>query len=218
MGVNYQPEGNFYNKYESKNPIARRLMANFLRNFDDLAAVAKVHTAYEVGSGEGNLSFRLAKRGITVRSSDISGHLVEEANTKAVAERLPARFECASIYDLAPDGAGAELVVCCEVLEHLDKPRVALDILARMARPYLLASVPREPVWRFLNVARGAYWRELGNTPGHVQHWSAGGFIEFIKTRFEILAVRTPFPWTMALCKVLPAASSSRDDVSVAAR
>jgi len=26
-------------------------------------------------------------------------------------------------------------------------------------------SVPREPLWRMLNMARGAYWKSLGNTP-----------------------------------------------------
>ena len=36
----------------------------------------------------------------------------------------------------------------------------------------LLVSVPREPLWRGLNMARGAYMRDLGNTPGHVNHWS----------------------------------------------
>ena len=40
---------------------------------------------------------------------------------------------------------------------------------------HLLVSVPREPLWRALNVARGAYLRELGNTPGHVNHWSKRG-------------------------------------------
>jgi 2-polyprenyl-3-methyl-5-hydroxy-6-metoxy-1,4-benzoquinol methylase len=197
-----QPEGNFYNKYESRNPVERRMMQDFLRAFDDLSASANVGTIYEVGCGEGHLSFRLARRGLKVRSSDVSNRLTEEANRKAVREGLPARFECASIYDLTASNAGAELVVCCEVLEHLDRPDAALGVLARIARPYLLASVPREPLWRMLNVARGAYWRQWGNTPGHVQHWTASGFLRYLGRRFDVVAVRAPLPWTMALCKV----------------
>lgn len=197
-----QPEGNYYDKYNSKNPLARRMMDGFLRAFDDLSVAAKAGAGYEAGCGEGNLSFRIARRGIAMRASDISKRLVEEANRKALADGLTARFECASIYDLTEQQAAAELVVCCEVLEHLEHPEAALDVLARLARPYLLTSVPREPLWRMLNMVRGSYWRAWGNTPGHVNHWSTGAFLRFLGTRFDVLAVRTPLPWTMALCRV----------------
>ena len=36
--------------------------------------------------------------------------------------------------------------------------------------------MPREPLWRGLNMARGAYLKDLGNTPGHVNHWSKRSF------------------------------------------
>jgi hypothetical protein len=55
-----------------------------------------------------------------------------------------------------------------------------------------------------LNLARGKYLADLGNTPGHVNHWSRSGFLDLLSRRFEIVEVRTPLPWTMALCKVRP--------------
>ena len=75
-------------------------------------------------------------------------------------------------------------------------------MLAQLARPHLIASVPREPLWRILNVARGRYWLELGNTPGHLQHWSGSTFTALLAERFELVEVRYPLPWTMALCRV----------------
>lgn len=92
-------------------------------------------------------------------------------------------------------------MVCCEILEHLTDPARALGILARLAQPHLIVSVPREPLWRMLNVARGRYWRVLGNTPGHLQHWSAASFLGLLEGRVEVREVRTPLPWTMALCR-----------------
>jgi hypothetical protein len=53
-----------------------------------------------------------------------------------------------------------------------------------------------------VNVARGAYLRELGNTPGHVNHWSRRGFVELLGRFGEVLEVRSPFPWTMSLVRV----------------
>ena len=69
-----------------------------------------------------------------------------------------------------------DLATAIEVLEHVPEPEATLAEMARVARRRLLVSVPREPLWRGLNVARGAYLRELGNTPGHVNHWSKRAF------------------------------------------
>jgi SAM-dependent methyltransferase len=197
-----QPEGNYYDKYGSKNPLARRMMDNFLRAFDDITSSIDIQTAYEAGCGEGHLSLRLARRGVAVRASDVSARLIQEANVLATRERLPAQFECRSIYDLSAEEASADLAVCCEVLEHLEDTEAAVSILAQIASPYLVVSVPREPLWRILNLARGAYLKDLGNTPGHVQHWSTGSFLRLLRTRFEVIDTRTPLPWTMALCRV----------------
>ena len=67
---------------------------------------------------------------------------------------------------------------------------------------HLLVSVPREPLWRALNVGRGAYVRQLGNTPGHVNHWSKAGFLRMLERHGDVLEARSPFPWTMVLVAV----------------
>jgi hypothetical protein len=52
-----------------------------------------------------------------------------------------------------------------------------------------------------LNLGRLKYVRDLGNTPGHLQHWSRRAFLGFLEARLEVVAVRSPVPWTMALCR-----------------
>ena len=74
--------------------------------------------------------------------------------------------------------------------------------MARVAARHILVSVPREPLWRGLNVARGAYVRDLGNTPGHVNHWSKRGFIHLVERHGEVVETCSPFPWTMVLVSV----------------
>jgi hypothetical protein len=46
-------------------------------------------------------------------------------------------------------------------------------------------------------MARGKYLADLGNTPGHLQHWSRRGFAELVGSQLEVVSVSTPFPWTM---------------------
>ena len=59
-------------------------------------------------------------------------------------------------------------------MEHLGDPEAALEIVAGLASPWAIVSVPREPLWRVLNLGRLKYVGELGNTPGHLHHWSRG--------------------------------------------
>lgn len=111
------------------------------------------------------------------------------------------RVEDLAIRIAGAERHGADLVVCCEVLEHLNRPEEALRRLQCVVSRNLIISVPREPIWRLLNLARGKYIGSLGNTPGHLQHWSARAFTQLVARYFELVAVRTPLPWTIALCR-----------------
>ncbi len=216
--------GNVYDKYGTRNPIARWLMDGFLGAARDLASLAGVEDLHEVGCGEGHLAVQLAQWGYRVRGTDVGPTIIERARAHAAAAGVDVStaashdgaanaaargprggvtgFEIASIYELDPLSDAAPLVVCCEVLEHLDEPERALSALRAVARPWLLVSVPREPIWRVANMARGRYLSALGNTPGHLNHWSKRSFLRLLTRHSEVVAVRSPFPWTMALCRV----------------
>lgn len=193
--------GNVYDKYETRNPIARYLMRGFLTAFTSMVEFSGAKDVHEVGCGEGHLSMILAQYAARVRASDISERVLEKARTLAEANNARISFKAASIYDLDPAKDAAELVVCCEVLEHLPDPERALQILCCLARPYLLISVPQEPVWRILNLLRAKYVGSLGNTPGHLQHWSKGAIINCVRRHARVVRVSTPFPWTMILSR-----------------
>ncbi|HEY0197150.1 MAG TPA: methyltransferase domain-containing protein [Rhodanobacter sp.] len=196
-----QPAGNFYDKYNTRNPVARFLMRGFLRSFSELSALVPVGSALEIGCGEGELSMRLANGGWRVRGCDIAEEAVLEARRRATRAMLNIPFERRDIRSSLDTLEPGDLVVCCEVMEHLEDAEAALDTLCSLSRGHVLVSVPREPLWRALNMARGRYLRDLGNTPGHIQHWSRRAFLELLRSRMDIVAVRSPLPWTMALCR-----------------
>jgi len=202
MGSVVQPAGNFYDKYNTRNPIARALMQRFLAAFAELVNLASpTGTALEVGCGEGELSMRLARAGWLVNGCDIADEAIIEARKRADHAGLSIPFERRDIVDLAGFSEQYDLVVCCEVLEHLENPREAIGILRALCRSHLLVSVPREPVWRAMNLLRGKYFGDLGNTPGHIQHWSRKNFLAMLGQYVDIVAVRSPLPWTLVLCR-----------------
>ena len=193
--------GNLYPKYTTRNPVARSLVANFLTTLRRLVHATGAREVHEVGCGEGHLSMLLAGDGLRVRGCDLAPAALALARRQSRARGLDVPFAQADLYDLEPERDGAPLVLCCEVLEHVPDPQRALAVLARLARPHLIVSVPREPLWRALNLARGQYWRALGNTPGHLQHWSASAFRALLQDHLEVVELRTPLPWTIARCR-----------------
>ncbi|MUL36688.1 class I SAM-dependent methyltransferase [Gloeocapsopsis dulcis] len=187
------------NKYEMKNPVGRYLLYQFDRAIAELVSQINPKTILEVGCGEGHVTQILSQTNASLHCTDISDKILDIAKSRVNYSRIS--FEKKSIYDLQKPTDQADLVVCCEVLEHLEYPQIGLEKLASVAAPYCILSVPREPIFRTLNFLRGAYFTEFGNSPGHVQHWSRRGFIKLVKTKFEILNIKSLLPWTVILAQ-----------------
>lgn len=194
--------GNTYDKYGSRNPIVRRIMQGFDDSLSSLIRKAAPVTIHEVGCGEGYWVLRWNQESMTARGCDFSSQVIEIARDNAKERALPATlFQAKSIYDLDATQDKADLIVCCEVLEHLEFPERGLEALQRVAEKHLIVSVPREPIWCALNLVRGKYVTTLGNTPGHIQHWSRTGFIKLVSRYFDVIEIKNPLPWTMLLCR-----------------
>jgi 2-polyprenyl-3-methyl-5-hydroxy-6-metoxy-1,4-benzoquinol methylase len=196
------PTGNTFDKYGSRNPVVRRLMSAFHSDLDELMRRAGPGSLLDVGCGEGVLTAQWAER---VCSGRVIGIDLEDPKLEAewVRRRRPnLEFRAEEATSLPFADGEFELAAAIEVLEHVPEPQATLAEMARVASSWLLVSVPREPLWRALNVARGAYWRSLGNTPGHVNHWPKRGFVELVGRYGTVQEVRSPFPWTMVLARV----------------
>lgn len=188
-------------KYHSRNPVARAMVDHFAATLLQLAGRTGAPRVHEVGCGEGHLCSILAAAGYQVRGCDLDAAAIARARAEAAEQGLAIDFQVRDLFTQTPDRDAEELVVCLEVLEHLEEPERAMEVLVRLARPHLIVSVPREPVWRLLNMARGRYLGSLGNTPGHIRHWSASRFVAFVSRYAEVREVRKPLPWTMLLCR-----------------
>jgi ubiquinone/menaquinone biosynthesis C-methylase UbiE len=188
--------GNVYDKYGTTNPIARALMRGFLDAATELFDRARADSVLEVGCGEGRLAQHLFTHGRRPRrfvATDREIASISRDVDPAIERRV------ASAYALPFDDASFDLVVCCEVLEHLASPALALAEIARVARRGVLVSTPREPLWRLLNVARGAYLGALGNTPGHIQHFRSASLEALVSQSIRVTDRRSPVPWTILL-------------------
>ena len=191
--------GNTFDKYGSSNPLVRRMMSGFERTAVELFDLAAPGSVLDVGCGEGVLVQRWAQRRPASRfvGIDLEEPSIQEGWAEHPAPNLEYRVVDEPGLPFA-DGE-FELASAMEVLEHLPDPEQMLSEMARCASRHLLVSVPREPMWRMLNMARGAYWSSWGNTPGHLNHWSGRSLRALLSGTGEVREVRSPFPWTMVL-------------------
>jgi SAM-dependent methyltransferase len=194
--------GNTYDKYGSGNPLVRRMMAGFQGTLQELFQTADPRSLLDVGCGEGVLAQRFAQQlpGRRVVGIDLDEPSIQagwEMHTAPNLQYMTMRAENLPFADNEFDLASA-----IEVLEHVPDPEHTLAEMARCAERHLLVSVPREPLWRALNMARGAYWKDLGNTPGHLNHWSRRAFVALLGRHGTVVEVRSPFPWTMLLVRL----------------
>lgn len=173
-----------------------------MRALVDLTRRLNVQTVVDLGCGEGlvlrQLSLLWNKDRVEVHGVDIGTELLQVA--RQIAPSIV--YLTGSIYQLPLPDQYYDLVVCTEVLEHLENPEAALAEIVRVGKGYCLLSVPYEPWWRMTNVMRGSYVADLGNTPGHVNHWSRQTFIQFVNGYLDVESVRQPFPWIMVLGRV----------------
>jgi ubiquinone/menaquinone biosynthesis C-methylase UbiE len=188
--------GNHTPKYTARNPAIRWLTNRWVGNLDRLlsriAQDGASARALEVGCGEGVIAGRLHRRFGEVVALDLP-----DAGLRADWRQVPGpRFLHGDAHALPFADDRFDVVVAAEVLEHLPDPDRGLQELARVGRRHLLLSVPQEPVFRSCNLLAGRYLRDLGNTPGHLNHWSRRGFTRLVAGVAEVREVTSPFPWT----------------------
>ena len=189
----------FSGKYEDTGVVARYLVNNYFKSVAKLLSkVEEVDLAHEIGAGEGRSTMRLSKMVKNLSGSEFVEDLVELARKNNPDLNI---FK-ESVYELKFDDNSVNLVFLLEVLEHLDYPELALQEIKRISEKYLILGVPREPLWRFLNMCRLKYLKDFGNTPGHLNHWSKKTLIKLIEKEFgKVIAIESPIPWTIILAK-----------------
>lgn len=197
----------FRRKYtkEGAGLLGAKLLNGYFGAVEQLVGKANIKegNALEIGCGAGFSTKRLNKMlpgGVKLEASEYVQQLLPEARKLNPGMRIIAE----SIYELKRKDRSLDLVFLLEVLEHLDYPEVALKEISRVIKPggYLILGVPREPLWRMLNMARLRYLRDFGNTTGHLNHWSKRSLIKHVRENFyDVVEVRSPLPWTLVLAR-----------------
>lgn len=186
-------------KYESKNPLRKIMIKRFQKKLMELFKTTKALNVLDVGCGEGLTIQFLHKYYPQVDYQGID--LSQRAISIAKEHNLFAKFSVGSITDLPYPDSSFDLIICSEVLEHLENPDKALTELTRVSKKYLILTVPNEPWFRISSFLTVKYLTTWGNHPEHIQNWTKNSFLNFVQKYTKIIKVEMSFPWTMVLCQ-----------------
>lgn len=191
------PATDNYKKHTAKNPIQKFLVNNFLNTLVVEAGKLRPHSILDAGCGEGFTLARLRDKKVCFKLTgiDFSDKAIE------IGSKLhpDLRLKKGSIYEIPYPNNSFDLVMCTEVLEHLENPGWALAELRRVTKKYCLISVPHEPWFTVGNLMRGKNISRMGNDIEHIQHWSKDGIEKLVGSFFDVIKVKSPFPWTLVL-------------------
>ena len=194
------PKTTNYEKHTTKNPVGKLFLNNFLNTVVKTIRPLNIETVLDVGCGEGFTLARLKKEKIGKLYEGIE---YDESAIELGIKLYPSlRITKGDIYNLSYKSNSFDLVVCTEVLEHLENPKKAYRELIRVSRKYVLLSVPNEPFFTIQRIARFQNILHLGAHPEHIQHWSAPAFTKFVHVRgVKLITRKFPIPWTMVVVK-----------------
>ncbi len=191
-------------KYRSGNSLKQKMIANLhgkmLDRCKDLTGDGKCRIL-DAGCGEGFFCSKLRE---AFPDADITG-CDGAAEALEIARNMNpgVSFEEANLYELPYDNNEFDLVVCSEVLEHLNDPGKAFKELCRVGKGVLI-TVPHEPWFRLGNLMTLHNVTRLGDPVDHINHWTYGGFKRFIApmTETDDHGFDRSFPWSIFWIKL----------------
>jgi len=189
---------NMHNKYLAGNKLIRFVSRLHMTSIIKLIAAIKDQeplTAASIGCGDSyvNAAILLSCKNVqAITGLDIDRNSLKLSSIVYHQNNLDQTLVQGSIYSLPFKTGEFDLVICSEVIEHLENPSLALLELRRVANKYCLLSVPNDLVFRSANLVRLYYLQDMGNTPGHIQHFGIRSFVRFVRKYFRVLSIQLP--------------------------
>lgn len=200
MGYN---RGNL-EKHMTKNPLKRWMVHKLNEKIVDCISKYtslledKTPTILDAGCGEGFIDVLLLKSLVNV---NVVGLEFAEEAIRIAREMNPSiQYLQGDITKMPFEDRSFDIVICTEVLEHLEKPDVALKELIRVAKKFVFVTVPHEPWFCLGNLLVLKNVSRLGNPIDHINHWRKKSFQSFLYKQENggVWKVGGSFPWIIA--------------------
>lgn len=143
--------------YLSKNPLERYIWQSKLRAIKKMLGAISYDNVLDVGCGDGEL-LQIVGKACGYIGVDISPTQLKNFRNNLSAKRKKRSGQIKliqhNVQELPFAPASFDLVLACDVLEHVLEPGQVLLEIQRVLKPggHALFSLPNEPVWQWLRL------------------------------------------------------------------
>ena len=130
--------------YKSKNPLVKMVSVGRLDKIVDLLPQDKKIKILDAGCGEGQLLLKIFERGY----KNIYGVDITKIAIKQAEKRVKANFSLQNLENLNYENEKFDVVICTEVIEHIENYEKVLQELKRILKKngLLIITFPNEPL------------------------------------------------------------------------
>ncbi len=159
---------------------------------EEIKKISEKKEVLVVGAGDCKKDYHLIKDGFSVYSTDYQRASWFDKNMSSYFDVL--NYNISNIFDLSSFPIKkSEIVMCCEVLEHLPNYKEAFDNLLKLTEKRLIVTVP---------------WKHSFNDPrpfpeGHCNWWDDDGSVNY-KNIYEFEEMSKPNSITIEKIRTKP--------------
>lgn len=153
----YQSELNSWDYYNADNPFLRYITRErYLRLMEYIKEV-QPSSILDAGCGDGVLTHLIENSDL---DTEVVGLDITSSKVKnAVEKTRDVEYVIGDARNLPFEDNSFDLVVCTEVLEHIDVYEIALDELVRISSDDIIITVPNAFSWKLLKyIAKYRFW------------------------------------------------------------
>lgn len=197
-----------YNKYMTANPLKRAMVCRLNKKIIRTVGMMvmdkkKMFRILDAGCGEGFISGLVMDH---FKNINITGlEYVDEALEVAKQRNSTITFQQGDICQMPFADKAFDIVICTEVLEHLEHPECALKEITRVSERTVLLTVPNEPWFCLGNLLVLKNVKSFGNPAGHINHWTFHAFVKYVNKKVNrenwVVETQRSFPWTVVILK-----------------
>ena len=189
-------------KHNTSNPLFKKLLTKFAEDINKLISnlnLKEASTILDAGCGNGFLMKSLKEKNMNLQFSGLD--ILEESVKYAKQLNKDCKFIVGSVQAIPLKENSVDLIICSEVIEHLNNPEKALEEIKRTTKKYAIICVPHEPFFTIANLLRLKYPKTFGNYPGHIQRFGRKSLSKLLKKYFTKVSIKNSTFWLIALCE-----------------
>lgn len=184
-------------KYKTKNPLKFFIIKKFIENILTEVENKNPGKILDIGGGEGILAELIEKK----LNKKVNILDIDKEDIFFAKKYFNKTVIYGNLYNLPFLSNSYDMVICLEVLEHIENLEKSLEEIKRISSKNIILSVPNSFLFRIGNIVSFKNLRRLGESPDHKNYFNIKKINSLISQYFTVEKIICSSVWIIIICK-----------------